>query len=145
MAMEPRKLKRMLELKKRIEQAKKGEVASARSDLDKAQLELMQAQSEERARVAALLSEEELSVTELTDRARFVTLAGQQVGAAKAMVQQKDREFLAREQDRMLATRDVKTFETLNDKAREEQRINARRAEQSAADEVASTRWSKPS
>jgi len=143
MAIEPRKLKRMLELKKRIELAKKGEVASARSELDEAQLGLMRAQAEQRQRVDDLQNAGEVSATELADRARFVVDAGNQVGKARNVVVQRDREFMAREQARMIATRDVKTFETLNERARDEQRATQRKLEQAAADEVASTRWSK--
>jgi len=143
MGLEPRKLKRILELKKRIEQAKKGEVVSARTELDEAQLKLLHAQSEQNMRLSELQNAAEVSATELADRARFVVLAGQQVGVARTYVAQKDKEFLAREEARMLATRDVRTFEILNEKARDELRTSQRKAEQSAADEVASTRWSK--
>ena len=115
--MESRKLKRMLELKRRIEQAKKGDVASARHDLDAAQLALLNAQSEQQARLAALSGEQDVSVTELADRARFVVLAGQQVGAAREVVAQRDQVVVQREEDRVVATRDVRTFEILNDKA----------------------------
>ena len=140
--MESRKLKRMLELKKRIEQAKKGELASARHELDAAQRELLGAESEERARLAALSGEQEISVTDLADRARFVTLASKQVGAANEAVLQRDREVVAREEDRVVATRDVRTFEILNERDREERRVLTRSAEQRAADDVASSRWS---
>lgn len=143
MAMEPRKLKRMLELKKRIEHAKKGEVASARSDLDEAQLGLMRAQAEQRQHIEALQNSGDLNVHELADRARFVVDAGVRVGTAGKVVAERDREFQAREQARMLATRDVKTFEILNERSREEVSKVQRKLEQSAADEVAATRWSK--
>ena len=140
--MESRKLKRMLELKKRIEQAKKGELATARHELDAAQTELQNAQQEQRARLAALQGEQEVSVTELLDRVRFVTLASQQVGIANEVVVQRDQAVMEREDERVVATRDVRTFEVLNDRAREEQRVLTRSAEQRAADDVATSRWS---
>lgn len=139
--MESRKLKRMLELKKRIEQAKKGEVVSAKHELDAAQAKLLAAQKEQEMRVAALHAQE-VSVHELTDRARFVVLAGQQVGVAREAVQERDREVAEREEARMLATRDVKTFEILNERDRDEKRVIARRVEQSNADDIAASRWS---
>lgn len=140
--METRKLKRMLELKQRIEQAKKGDLASARHELDAAETELRNAQQEQRARLAALEGEQDVSVTELADRARFVTLASQQVGLASELVAERDQAVLQRENERVLATRDVRTFEVLNERARDEQRALARTAEQRAADDVASSRWS---
>lgn len=139
--MESKKLKRMLELKKRIEQAKKGEVVNAKHELDQAQTRLVAAQREQDARVAALAAEE-VSVHDLMDRARFVVLAGKQVGVAREEVKERDLEVVKREEDRMLATRDVKTFELLNERDRDERRVIARRAEQSAADDIASSRWS---
>jgi flagellar export protein FliJ len=139
---ESKKLKRILELKRRIEQAKKGELASARHELDSAQMQLLNAQSEQQARLAALEGEQEVSVTELSDRARFVVLAGQQVGAARAVVAQRDQVVAQREEDRVVATRDVRTFEILNEKDREEKRVVARNVEQRAADDLASSRWS---
>lgn len=140
--METRKLKRMLELKKRIEQAKKGDLASARHELDAAHTQLLNAEHEQRARLSALQGEQEVSVTELADRVRFVTLASKQVGLANEVVAQRDQEVMQRENERVLATRDVRTFEVLNDRAREEQRVLTRSAEQRAADDVASSRWS---
>jgi flagellar export protein FliJ len=140
--MEHRKLKRMLELKKRIEQAKKGEVVNARHELDAAHTELSKAQAEQRARVEALSAEVEINVNELADRARFVVLAGKQVGLARERVSERDREFAAREQDRVIATRDVRTFEVLNERARSEQRASDKSAEQRASDDLSSARWS---
>ena len=139
--MESKKLKRMLELKKRIEQAKKGEVVNAKHELDAAHAKLVDAECEQAVRVAALAAEE-VSVHELVDRARFVVLAGKQLGVARDVVAERDREVAAREEARMLATRDVRTFELLSERDRDEKRVVARRAEQSAADDIASARWS---
>jgi flagellar export protein FliJ len=136
-----KKLKRMLELKKRIEQAKKGEVVTAKHELDAAEAKLVEAEHEQELRVAALAAEE-VSVHELIDRARFVVDAGKQVGVAREVVSERDREVAEREEARMLATRDVKTFELLNERDREERRVVTRRAEQAAADDIASSRWS---
>jgi flagellar export protein FliJ len=138
---EGKKLKRMLELKKRIEQAKKGELVSAKHELDAAEARLVEAEREQDARVAALAAEE-VTVHELLDRARFVVLAGQQVGVARDVVAERDRAVAEREEARLLATRDVRTFELLNERDRAEKRVVTRRAEQSAADDIASARWS---
>ena len=139
--MEGKKLKRMLELKQRIEQAKKGELVSAKHELDAAEARLVEAEREQDVRVAALAAEE-VTVSELLDRARFVVLAGQQVGVARDAVAERDREVAEREEARLLATRDVRTFELLSERDRDEKRVTTRRAEQSAADDIASSRWS---
>lgn len=139
--MEPRKLKRMLDLKRRIEAAKKGDVVSAKHELDTAQQKLGEAQREQAARVAALHAND-VSVDELMDRARFVVQAGKQVGVAHGVLVERDREVAACEEARMLATRDVRTFEILNERAREEQRVVEKRVEQGTADDIAAARWS---
>ena len=140
--METRRLKRILEVKRRIEQAKKGDVATARNELDEAYAGLLHAQHEQRTRLSALEGENEVTANELAERARFVVLAGKMVGAARELVTQRDSEVASREEARVQATRDVKTFEVLHDRGREEQRVIARNAEQRAADEVAASRRS---
>lgn len=139
--MDSRRLKRILELKRRIEQAKKGDLVEAKNELDQAYGQLLNAQGEQRARLAEL-SGDDVSAAELADRARFVVLAGKMVGAARELVAQRDREVVQREQARLEATRDVRTFEVLNERDREAQKVSARVAEQRAADEIASSRRS---
>ena len=141
--MDGKKLKRMLELKKRIERAKKGELAIARDDFERAHQQLGAAEHEQHARVAALTSDPEVSLTELSERARFAELANEGVKKAKTVVHQRQRALDERQEDVVVATRDVKTFETLNDKAKETQRQVQNRAEQSAADDQNSARWSQ--
>ncbi|MET0339908.1 MAG: flagellar export protein FliJ [Polyangiales bacterium] len=141
--MDGKKLKRMLDLKKRIERAKKGELAIARDDFERAHDALGAAEREQHERVAALASEREVSLTELSERARFAELAGSAVKKAKTVVHQRERAMNERQEDVVVATRDVKTFENLNDKAKEAQRQVQNRAEQSAADDQNSARWSQ--
>lgn len=141
--MDGKKLKRMLDLKKRIERAKKGELAIARDDFERAHEQLSAAEREQLARVAALTAEPEVSLTELSDRARFVELAAQSVQQAKTVVKKREVTLNERQEDVVVATRDVKTFQNLNDKAKEAQRKVQNRAEQSAADDQNSARWSQ--
>ena len=140
--MESRKLKRMLELKRRIEQAKKGELAIARSARDEAADKLTEAQREHEMRIHALCDQAELSVVELAERARYVVLAGERVGKERAVVAEHDRQVTDHEEATVLATRDVRTFEILNEKDREQRKIIQKRAEQGEADDVANARWS---
>jgi flagellar export protein FliJ len=140
--MEGRKLKRMLDLKRRIEKAKKGELAIARDAVEQAQGELSAAQQEQQARLAQLAAPGEVSLVELTERARFAELAGHVVSAARVVVSDRERALNERQDDVVLATRDVRTFEKLTERDREEQRLLARSAEQRAADDQASARWS---
>lgn len=143
--MESRKLKRMLELKRRIEQAKKGELANARSARDEAAEKLSDAQREHEQRIHALCDLTELSVVELSERARYVVLAGERVGKEQATVAEHDREVASHEEATVLAARDVRTFEILNEKDREQRKIIQKRAEQGAADDAANARWSMKS
>lgn len=140
--MDAKKLKRLLELKKRLEKMKKGELAEARRELDNAQSALDAAQAEQKRRLDDLQGENLLSVDELADRARFVVLAGKQVGVARDVVSQRDALVSDAEEQRVLATRDVRTFELLGERSKEERRLVERRAEQSALDEIAGSRRS---
>jgi flagellar export protein FliJ len=138
--MESRKLKRMLELKRRIEQARKGDVAGARKEVDQAEASLRRAQSEQRARAAALAEESDLSLSELMERARFVELAGQLLVTARDALAERHQNLAQHEEAMILATRDVRTFEILNERDREQQRTVARKVEQLTSDDIVSSR-----
>ena len=140
--MEGRKLKRMLDLKRRIEKAKKGELAIARDAVEQANDQLSAAQREQEARLAQLAAPGEVSLVDLTERARFAELAGHEVSAARVVVSERELAMSERQDAVVLATRDVRTFEKLTERDREEQRVLARSAEQRAADDQASARWS---
>ena len=140
--MEGRKLKRMLDLKRRIEKAKKGELAIARDAVEQANDQLSAAQREQEARLAQLAALGEVSLVELTERARYAELAARDVSVARQIVSEREIALIERQDAVVLATRDVRTFEKLTERDREEQRVLARSAEQRAADDQASARWS---
>jgi flagellar export protein FliJ len=141
--MEQKRIKRLLDLKVRLEKVKKGEVVEARQELDAAQQQLGIAEREQQKRLRDLYGDNSLSIDELQDRARFVVEAGQVVGKARDNVAKQDELVALREDARIEATRDVRTFELLSERKKEERRIVEKRAEQSAADEVANSRRSR--
>jgi flagellar export protein FliJ len=137
--MDGKRIKRLLDLKVRLEKVKKGEVVEARQVLDVAQQQLSAAESEQQRRLRDLHGDNTLSIDELADRARFVVLAGQAVGRARDDVSRQDQVVAEREEERISATRDVKTFEMLRERNKEERRLVEKRQEQGQADEVASS------
>jgi flagellar export protein FliJ len=141
--MEQKRIKRLLDLKVRLEKVKKGEVVEAKQELDVAQQRLGAAEREQQQRLSDLYGDNTLSIDELQDRARFVVQAGQQVGKARATVAKQDEIVAQREEARIAATRDVRTFELLNERKKEERRVVEKRLEQAAADEVAGSRRSR--
>ncbi len=141
--MDQKRIKRLLDLKKRLEKVKKGEVVEARQELEHAQSGLTVAEQEQHRRLQDLYGDNTLSVDELQDRARFIQLAGQQVMKARVNVAKHEEIAIMKEHQRIEATRDVRTFELLNDRKKEEMRIVEKRAEQAQADEVASSRRSR--
>jgi flagellar export protein FliJ len=142
--MDQKRIKRLLELKRRLEKVKKGEVVEARQELDAAQQLLGAAEREQQKRLGELYGDNTLSIDELQDRARFLMQAGQQVGQARSKVHVHDELVAAKENQRIEATRDVRTFELLDERKKEERRVVEKRLEQGAADEVASSRRSRP-
>lgn len=141
--MDQKRIKRLLDLKRRLEKVKKGEVVEARQELDDAQQRLHAAEREQEQRLSDLQGENSLSIDELADRARFVVLAGQAVGKARDAVAEHDEIVAQREEERVAATRDVRTFELLDERKKEERRVVEKRLEQGAADEVAGSRRSR--
>lgn len=135
--MDGKRIKRLLELKVRLEKVKKGEVVEARQELDAAQQHLSAAEREQQQRLHELQADNTMSIDELADRARFVVLAGQAVGKARDNVAKQDEIVAQREEARILATRDVKTFELLSERHKEQRRLIEKRQEQGQADEVA--------
>ncbi|HEY6881212.1 MAG TPA: flagellar FliJ family protein [Polyangiales bacterium] len=141
--MDQKRIKRLLDLKRRLEKVKKGEVVEARQELDAAQQRLLAAEREQQQRLCDLQGDNSLSIDELADRARFVVLAGQAVGQARDAVCKHDEIVAEREEARVAATRDVRTFELLDERKKEERRVVDKRLEQGAADEVAGSRRSR--
>lgn len=134
--MEPKRLRKILDISKRVEQARKGELSNARHDQMTAQQRLEEAGREERTRLMELEDSGELDVTALQDRARGLVFAAQQTHLARDGKSQADHEVSLRESAAFEAVRDVRKFEILFDRAREERRIADKNAEQQTLDET---------
>jgi flagellar biosynthesis chaperone FliJ len=134
-----KRLKKMLDLTKRVEKARKGELSNARHEQTLALQELERRKGEERAQLRALEESGDLDVHALQDRARGLTLAAAKVQEARTVHVEKDNEVQRREVVAVEAMRDVRKFEILCERSHEELRIAARNAEQQALDETRRT------
>ena len=94
------------------------------------------AKREERDQLRALAESGELDVNALYDRARGLSLAAAQVHKAREHQAAVDQEVMRRETAAFEAVRDVRKFEILCDREREERRLLAKQAEQRALDET---------
>lgn len=139
--MEAKRLKKILDISKRVEKARKGELSNARHDESLALQELERAKRDERDRLQALAEAGELGVHMLQDRAQSLVEATKYVGKAREVHVESGAEVQRREQVAFEATRDVRKFEILNDRAKEERRIAQKNQEQQTLDE---TRRPKP-
>jgi flagellar export protein FliJ len=137
--MEHKRLKKILELSRRVEKARKGELSNARHEQNLALQELERRKGEERAQLRALEESGELDVHALFDRARGLTLAAAKVQEARAVHVEKDSEVQRREAVAVEAMRDVRKFEILCERSHEERRIAERNAEQQTLDETRRT------
>lgn len=137
--MDGKRLKKILDVSKRVERARKGELSNARHDQTLALQKLEQAKREERDQLRALEESGDLDVNALFDRARGVTLAAAQVHQARAEQAVTDNEVTRREAAAFEAMRDVRKFEILCERDRDEQRLVAKNAEQQALDETRRT------
>lgn len=142
--MDHKRIKRLLDLKRRVEMVKKGELVEARRDLDLAEGALQLAAQEQAARLRDLQGDNTLAIGELQDRARFATLAGVAVGKARETVARHDQIVEQREQVRIAATREVRTFELISERKQDERRLEEKRREQTATDEAANAKRSRP-
>lgn len=134
--MEHKRLKKILELSRRVEKARKGELSNARHDQNLALQELERRKGEERAQLRALEDAGELDVHALFDRARGLSQAAARVHEARATHIEKDNEVQRREAIAVEAMRDVRKFEILCERSQEERRLAAKNAEQQALDET---------
>jgi flagellar export protein FliJ len=137
--MDGKRLKKILDVSKRVERARKGELSSARHEQTLALQKLEQAKREERDQLRALEESGELDVNALYDRARGLSLAASLVHKAREQQAETDNEVMRRETVAFEAMRDVRKFEILCDRDREERRIQASKAEQQALDETRRT------
>lgn len=134
--MEPKRLRKILDISKRVENARKGELSNARFEQMTAAQQLEQARREERERLQELEESGELNVTALQDRARGLVFASQQTHQASDGKVVADNEVSLRETAAFEAVRDVRKFEILFDRAKEESRIAQKNQEQQALDET---------
>jgi flagellar export protein FliJ len=137
--MEHKRLKKILELSKRVEKARKGELSNARHEQNLALQELERRKGEERAQLRALEESGELDVYALFDRARGLTLAAAKVQEARTVHVEKDNEVQRREAVAVDAMRDARKFEILCERSHEERRLTEKRAEQQTLDETRRT------
>ena len=138
--MDGQRVRRILDLSRRVERARQGELANARREREAAEDLLSRARQEETAQLAALTEGGELPPEALLDRARYVALAAQQVKTAQEVFQVKDGEVDARQAAVFEATRDVRKFEVLNEKHRHEAKAAAKQAEQRELDDLSARR-----
>jgi flagellar export protein FliJ len=134
--MEQKRLKKILELSRRVEKARKGELSNARHEQNLSMQELERRKGEERAQLRALEEAGDLDVSALFDRARGLTLAASKVHEARALHIERDNEVQRREAVAVEAMRDVRKFEILCDRAQEERRLAEKNAEQQMLDET---------
>jgi flagellar export protein FliJ len=137
--MEQKRLKKILDLSRRVEKARKGELSNARHEQNLAMQELERRKGEERAQLRALEESGELDVNALFDRARGLTLAAAKVQEARSVHVEKDSEVQRREAAAVEAMRDVRKFEILCERAHEERRLADKNAEQQTLDETRRT------
>lgn len=137
--MEAKRLRKMVDLSKRVEKARKGELSNARHDQMSAAQQLDQRRREEREKLQELEESGELDVASLQDKARHLVFAAQQTSKARDVQKEADDEVVRREQAAFEAVRDVRKFEILYDRAAEERRIAQKNAEQQTLDETRRT------
>lgn len=134
--MEAKRLRKILELSKRLETARKGELAAARKEQQDALALLERRKREERDQLSALEDAGELQVSSLADQARMLEFAAGQVHQARAAHVACDAETTRREAAAVEAMRDVRKFELLCERDREQQRLAQKKAEQQLLDET---------
>jgi flagellar biosynthesis chaperone FliJ len=134
--MEHKRLKRILDLSRRVERARKGELSSARHAENLALQDLERRKGEERMHLRALEEQCDLDVQALIDRARGLSLAATRVHEARVLHSARDHEVQRHETAVIDATRDVRKFEILIDRAHQERRLQAKNAEQQMLDET---------
>ena len=137
--MDHKRLKKMLDLTKRVEKARKGELSNARHEQSLALQELERRKGEERAKLRELEESGDLDVHALQDRARGLSLAAAKVQEARTVHVERDNEVQRREVVAVEAMRDVRKFEILCERSHEAGRLAAKNAEQQALDETRRT------
>lgn len=134
--MDPKRLKKILEITRRVERARKGELSNARHEELLALQKLEQARRDEREQLRLLAEAGDLGVNALFDRARGLTLAAEHVHRAREQHAASNVEVSAREKAAHEAMQDVRKFEILCERDREERMRAAKNAEQQTLDET---------
>jgi flagellar biosynthesis chaperone FliJ len=134
--MDHKRLRKILELSRRLESARKGELSAARKQLTEAFALLEQRKREERTRLRELEESGELVVHNLADQARLLEHAAAEVHRAREAHAASDAEVARREHAAIEATRDVRKFEILLERDQLERKRVQKNAEQQTLDET---------
>ncbi|MFM2420528.1 MAG: hypothetical protein RL385_5251 [Pseudomonadota bacterium] len=116
---ESQRLKRLLELTRRVERARKGELMVAKAELAQAEAALQAAEAAAAQRTEELVHGGEATLTELELRAGLVDHARGLARACDVARDEHEKTAHAREEDRLVATRDVRKMELLWERDRE--------------------------
>lgn len=142
--MNARRLRRALQLKQLLEKVRVAELADAERELSIATQEAEAAQRDHERRIHELSAPTEVSSVELSERARFVTLAKDGLLLRRDV----EKERFVHKEHRLsamhVATREVKTLERLHEKSRAEAQTVLRRAEQEQLDEHGQRKRGEP-
>lgn len=132
-----KKLERFITIKERVLDARRAELAEANHALQEANDRLLEAQQTRLRAIEALTTTQDMSAEELSQQARFVSIATeterraeQEYLAAQSLLDERKNEVAD-------ANRDVKTLEVLRERGAKERRREQSRRAQHASDEAA--------
>lgn len=134
--MDPKRLKRILDITKRVEKARQGELANARTEFERSLTRIESAKRDERACFEALEDSGELSVMDLSLRVQALSDASAQLRGARERHVEHDAELQRRQGETFEATRDVRKFEVLRQRDDQRRKLEERNAEQQTLDET---------
>lgn len=138
--MSPNMLQRTLAIKERLKQWRRAELHEAETEVGRAQTRVDEHAAQQRAALAAMTAQGEMTANELTMRAELVERTQQALKKAREILAKAEVERDQRRERMGEATREAKAIEALRDRALEEERKEVAHREQRDADERASQR-----
>lgn len=141
MTLTPKRLRRLVKQRERLEKLQEGELAAATRLYRRREDALNESLGNREQLMESTANDGPLDVADFLAAGAYLRRVDREIGARRAALEHSANDVEEERNELLLRRRDRKAMEALLDKRLEEERIERARAESRLIDELATTRW----
>lgn len=141
MTLTPKRLRRLVKQRERLEKLQEGELAAATRLYRRREDALNESLGNREQLMESAANDGPLDVADFLAAGAYLRRVDREIGARRAALEHSANDVEEERNELLLRRRDRKAMEALLDKRLEEERIERSRAESRLIDELATTRW----